>query len=66
VLLVTGEEDRKFGALAQRMTELLPRSQHVVVSAVGHAVHREAPGPWLQAVAAGLSGSVTLERGVDS
>jgi 2-succinyl-6-hydroxy-2,4-cyclohexadiene-1-carboxylate synthase len=57
VLLVTGEEDQKFTALARRMTTLLPRAQHVLVPSVGHAVHLEAPEAWLEAVTPGLSAS---------
>jgi 2-succinyl-6-hydroxy-2,4-cyclohexadiene-1-carboxylate synthase len=57
VLLVTGEEDEKFTALAQRMAAQLPRSDHVVVPSAGHAVHLEAPETWLEAVTPGLSGS---------
>jgi pimeloyl-ACP methyl ester carboxylesterase len=65
VLLVTGEEDQKFTALAHRMTTLLPHAQHVLVPSAGHAVHLEAPEAWLEAVAGGLSGS-TQPRSEDS
>jgi 2-succinyl-6-hydroxy-2,4-cyclohexadiene-1-carboxylate synthase len=64
VLLVTGEEDRKFTALAERMATVLPSAQHVVVHSAGHAVHLEAPQAWLEAVTPGLSGSTRRESEV--
>jgi 2-succinyl-6-hydroxy-2,4-cyclohexadiene-1-carboxylate synthase len=61
VLLITGEEDQKFEALAERMAAKLSRSQHVVIPGAGHATHLEAPEAWLQAVTPWLSG--TAQRG---
>jgi 2-succinyl-6-hydroxy-2,4-cyclohexadiene-1-carboxylate synthase len=50
VLLLTGEKDEKFVALADRMAGRLPDSVGRTVSGVGHAVHLEAPDAWLEAV----------------
>jgi len=49
-LLVTGAEDAKFTATAERMRQLLPDARHVVVSDAGHAVHLEQPSDFLQCV----------------
>jgi 2-succinyl-6-hydroxy-2,4-cyclohexadiene-1-carboxylate synthase len=43
VLLITGEGDAKFGALAGAMARQLPDAIHVAVPAAGHAVHLERP-----------------------
>lgn len=55
VLLIAGEKDTKFCALAQRMNELLPQSHLHIHPNVGHTVHLEdTPGiatiidSWLQ------------------
>lgn len=61
VLMVTGEEDQKFGDIAARMTATLPDSRHVIVPTAGHAVHLETPEAWLEAVSPWLSGSSGLE-----
>ena len=50
VTLVVGERDEKFRAIAERMEARLPDATRVVVPAVGHAAHLEAP----QVVAAAL------------
>jgi len=50
VLLISGEEDVKFTALAQQMLCALPLAWHVMVPGCGHAVHWELPQPWLKAV----------------
>jgi 2-succinyl-6-hydroxy-2,4-cyclohexadiene-1-carboxylate synthase len=42
-LLLTGERDRKFGAIAGRMAAGLPSARCVVVPGAGHAAHLEAP-----------------------
>lgn len=42
VLLLTGELDSKFCAIAQRMQQLLPNAEHRIISA-GHAIHVEKP-----------------------
>jgi 2-succinyl-6-hydroxy-2,4-cyclohexadiene-1-carboxylate synthase len=43
VLVITGELDPKFTEIAERFMALIPHCEHVVVPAVGHAVHLEAP-----------------------
>ncbi|MGF1449151.1 MAG: alpha/beta fold hydrolase [Opitutales bacterium] len=43
VLLVTGGLDEKFTTIAEEMSPLLGRGQHVVLEGVGHAAHLEAP-----------------------
>lgn len=48
VLLVTGEQDAKFGAIAEEMLEHLgPRAEHRVIAGAGHSVHLEAPERFL-------------------
>jgi 2-succinyl-6-hydroxy-2,4-cyclohexadiene-1-carboxylate synthase len=42
-LLITGQQDRKFGAIARDMLGLLPRATHVVVPSAGHCAHLEQP-----------------------
>ena len=42
-LLITGEEDTKFCAIAQTMAQQLPRVQHHTVPQAGHTVHLEQP-----------------------
>lgn len=49
-LLVTGEEDGKFTDVAEQMARRIPECRQVVVPGVGHAVHLEASGAWLEAV----------------
>lgn len=49
-LLVAGELDEKFVAIAERMARSLPRARLVVVPGAGHTVHLEAPAAWLDAV----------------
>jgi 2-succinyl-6-hydroxy-2,4-cyclohexadiene-1-carboxylate synthase len=43
VVLVVGERDEKFRAIAAAMSRGIPRAQVVVVPGAGHAVHLEAP-----------------------
>lgn len=43
VVLVTGECDEKFRAIAARMATALPRAELVVVPGAGHATHLERP-----------------------
>ncbi|MDE0899000.1 MAG: 2-succinyl-6-hydroxy-2,4-cyclohexadiene-1-carboxylate synthase [Longimicrobiales bacterium] len=50
ILLVVGEEDDKFVAIANRMDALLPSAHLVVVPDCGHAVHLEAPDVWAACV----------------
>jgi len=56
-LLITGELDTKYCAIAERMVAQIPRSRHVIVPEAGHAVHLEQP----QTVAA-LIGEFLRER----
>ena len=53
VVLVVGERDQKFRAIATEMASRLGRAEVVVVPGAGHAVHLEAP----EAVARAISGS---------
>lgn len=43
VLLVTGERDVKFHAIAQQMAKQLPNAQHVTIPGTGHAPQLEDP-----------------------
>jgi len=43
VLLIAGELDKKFCALARQMAQALPQSQLHIVPGAGHAVHLERP-----------------------
>ena len=43
VLLIAGELDTKFMAIARSMAQALPRSQLRIVPGTGHAVHLERP-----------------------
>lgn len=42
-LLIVGEADAKFRAIAQEMQQALPQAELVVVAGAGHSVHLEAP-----------------------
>lgn len=43
ILLIAGEEDAKFGAIAQALARQLPQAQIAIVPRSGHAAHLEAP-----------------------
>ncbi len=43
VLLIAGELDTKFAAIARQMAQALPRSQLRIISGAGHTVHLERP-----------------------
>lgn len=43
VLLVTGDEDPKFTAIAARMQARIPDARHVTIGEAGHAPHLERP-----------------------
>ncbi len=49
-LLLAGEEDRKFTAIAQQMAERIPGAVLRLVPRAGHAIHLENPFAWLAAV----------------
>lgn len=53
VVLVAGERDAKFRAIASRMAATIPRAQVVVVPGAGHAAHLEAPDAVARTLAAG-------------
>jgi len=46
-LLLTGEADTKYGAIAQEMVAPCPKSRHIAVPGVGHNVHAEAPTEYI-------------------
>lgn len=54
-LLLTGALDEKFVAIANTMSERMPRARHDSVAGVGHTVHLEAPHRWLDAVSGFLT-----------
>jgi 2-succinyl-6-hydroxy-2,4-cyclohexadiene-1-carboxylate synthase len=43
VLLIVGDEDSKFQAIAREMESSLPNARVVILPAAGHAAHLEAP-----------------------
>jgi 2-succinyl-6-hydroxy-2,4-cyclohexadiene-1-carboxylate synthase len=72
VLLVAGEEDEKFQAIARALEVRLPDARRVVVPDAGHAAHLEAPIPFSRGVNAfleerephgGAAVGVALEKG---
>jgi 2-succinyl-6-hydroxy-2,4-cyclohexadiene-1-carboxylate synthase len=55
VLLLTGDDDRKFTDIAAEMSRLLPESRALTVPSAGHTVHLEQPDAWLEAVTSWLA-----------
>ncbi|MBU9673068.1 2-succinyl-6-hydroxy-2,4-cyclohexadiene-1-carboxylate synthase [Planococcus sp. CP5-4] len=55
VLLITGELDPKFCAIAREMQELLPNAEHCIISA-GHAIHVEKPAEFATMVMERING----------
>ncbi len=55
VLLVAGEADAKFGALAERMHALIAGAELAIVPGAGHTVHLEAPDAFVDLLAAWLA-----------
>ena len=55
-LVLAGEQDGKFSALAREMAELLPRSTLALVPEAGHLPHVEAPRAFLAAVSGFFAG----------
>ena len=51
VVLVVGERDEKFPAIAVQMAGAIERSEVVVVAGAGHAVHLEAPAGVAEVIA---------------
>ncbi len=54
VLVVVGERDAKFAALADRMATALPRATVARIPGAGHAAHLERPSEWTATVTAFL------------
>lgn len=50
VLLIAGELDTKFTAIARRMAQLLPQSQLCIIPGAGHTVHLEWPEEFVSSV----------------
>jgi len=57
VVVIAGERDTKYRKLAERMAEHIPRAEVLIVPAVGHAVHLEAPAIVAAAIGSGLPGT---------
>jgi 2-succinyl-6-hydroxy-2,4-cyclohexadiene-1-carboxylate synthase len=57
VLLVVGEEDAKFRAIAGGLERLLPDARTVVIPRAGHAAHLESPVEFARVVSDFLSGA---------
>lgn len=55
VLLIAGEYDEKFTALAREMAALIPRAQLAIVPGAGHNVHLEQPQAFAERVSAFLA-----------
>ncbi len=58
VVALAGERDERFRALAERIAAAVPRGEHAVIPAAGHAAHLEAPAE----VASFVSGRVGREE----
>lgn len=54
VLLVVGEDDTKFAAIAKRMASAIPHATVAFVPCAGHAAHLERPAEWVAMVTAFL------------
>ncbi len=50
VLLIAGELDTKFTAIARQMAQLLPQAQLHIIAGAGHAVHLERPEEFVSLV----------------
>jgi 2-succinyl-6-hydroxy-2,4-cyclohexadiene-1-carboxylate synthase len=50
-LLITGERDAKFTAIAAKMETMMPRALRRTIPGAGHAPHREAPEATARALA---------------
>ena len=54
-LLITGDRDEKFHALAQKMASRISSSRHISIANAGHAPHREQPSASVASIAEFLS-----------
>jgi 2-succinyl-6-hydroxy-2,4-cyclohexadiene-1-carboxylate synthase len=59
VQLIVGERDSRYVAVAQRMSEMLPRAALAVVPAAGHTVHLDQPAVFSALVGEALTNRVT-------
>lgn len=50
VLLITGSLDNKYKMIADKMTSLLPQSEHEIISDAGHNIHLEKPKEFIKLV----------------
>jgi 2-succinyl-6-hydroxy-2,4-cyclohexadiene-1-carboxylate synthase len=50
VRLIAGAQDEKFAAIAQRMRQLLPRSELILIPDCGHAPHLQRPQAFVEAL----------------
>ena len=57
VLLVTGNADRKFTRIAERLTSRFPHACRAIVAGAGHIPHLEQPERFLRAVGRFLAGA---------
>jgi 2-succinyl-6-hydroxy-2,4-cyclohexadiene-1-carboxylate synthase len=64
-LLIVGELDERFEAVAERMAGLMPRARVARVPGAGHTVHLEAPATWLAAVVAFLTEGGTQPTSIE-
>ena len=55
VLLLVGQHDQKFSAIAERMAMALPNAQLRVITGAGHSVHVEQPERTIDALAEWLA-----------
>lgn len=56
VLLITGALDTKFTEIARKMTDSIPKAQHIVIPDAGHTVHLEQPAAFQAAMLSFLAG----------
>ncbi len=61
-LLIAGELDEKYSAIATRMAAAMPQARAQIVAGTGHAVHLEAPGPFAAIVGGFLGACLSRDR----
>lgn len=59
-LLITGEHDRKYVAIAEQMAALIPNASSVILPDAGHTVHAEQPDSYTQTVVNFILGNSTV------